>query len=430
MTSNRETMKRQEKLDVLIIGGGMITHDLILPSIYHLQRLGTVGDIRVCALNSAPLKALKQSREILEAFPDQDFEAFPPLSEPGDRMFPNLAVELLAATLPRQVAVVAVPDQFHYEIVKACLCHDQHVLCVKPLVLKYAQSAEIEKLALEKGLFVGVEYHKRFDRRSLVARRQYALGHFGEFVMGEAKLIEPYYYRHSNFQNWFTTAMTDPFVYVGCHYVDLVYFITGLKPVSVSVSGVKGRFPNGQEGYMWTNGRVRYENNALLSVTDGLGYPDAGAGSNDQGLIMYCEGQDCSGMIQHDDQDRGVRHCYLDPIGVAGSRYNYVSPDFFRLAPWEGRGFKPMGYGYDSVAASVETMSRIEAETAGLAEDAALAKRRATIREIDMAGIIATPANSFINELVVEAARMSILADGEWVNIVYATNPHVEARTR
>ncbi len=423
-------MEHQKKLDVLIIGGGMITNDLILPSIYHLQRLGTVGKIRVCALNSAPLKALRESREIQEAFPGQDFEAFPPLSEPGDRMFPNLAMELLAKTPPRQVVVVAVPDQFHYEMVKACLRHDQHVLCVKPLVLKYEQSAELEKLALERGLFVGVEYHKRFDRRSLVARRQYALGHFGEFIMGEAKLIEPYYYRHSNFQNWFTAAMTDPFVYVGCHYVDLVYFITGLKPVSVSVSGVKGKFPNGKEAYMWSNGRVRYENQALLSVTDGLGYPDAGAGSNDQGLIMYCEGKDCSGMIQHDDQDRGVRHCYVDPIGVAGSRYNYVSPDFYRLTPWEGRGFKPMGYGYDSVAASVETMARIENETAGMAEAAALAKRRETIREIDKAGIIATPANSFINELVVEAARMSILSDGEWVNIVYGSNPHAEKRTR
>ena len=423
-------MKQQDKLDVLIVGGGMITQDLILPSIYHLQRLGTIGAIRVCALNSAPLKALKQNREILEAFPGQDFEACPALSEPEDRSFPNLAVELLAATRPRQAVVVAVPDQFHYEIVKACLHHNQHVLCVKPLVLKYEQSAEIEKLALERGLFVGVEYHKRFDRRALLARRQYAHGDFGKFVMGEAKMIEPYYYRHSNFQNWFTTAMTDPFVYVGCHYVDLVYFITGLKPVAVSVSGVKGRFPNGKEGYMWANGRVRYENEALLSVTDGLGYPDAGAGSNDQGLVMYCEGRDCSGMIQHDDQYRGVRHCYLDPIGVAGSRYNYVSPDFYRLAPWEGLGFKPMGYGYDSVAASIETMRGIETATAGLAGPAALAKRRAMIREIDQAGIIATPANSFINELVVEAARISILADGEWAEIVYGSKPHVEKRAR
>ncbi|MDZ4198733.1 MAG: Gfo/Idh/MocA family oxidoreductase, partial [Kiritimatiellia bacterium] len=246
---------RNQPLDVLIVGGGMITQDLILPSIYHLQRLGVVNKISICALNSPPLKALKQNREILEAFPGQDFDAYPSVDTPGDKIFPNLFEERLASATPRQAVVVAVPDQFHYEIVMTALRHDQHVLCVKPLVLHYEQDLEIEKLALEKGLFVGVEYHKRFDRRSLMARRQYALGHFGDFRMGEARMIEPYYYRSSNFQNWFTCDQTDPFVYVGCHYVDLVYFITGLKPVSVSVAGVKGRFPNGKEGYMWANGR-------------------------------------------------------------------------------------------------------------------------------------------------------------------------------
>ena len=421
-------MNERKKMDVMIIGGGMITQDLILPSVYHLQRTGVAGRIEIVALNSAPLKALSESDELRKAFPGQAFEAHPPLSEPADRMFPALFKERLAALPPRQAVIVAVPDQFHFEVVKTALMHDQHVLCVKPLVLSYAHSVEIERLAGERGLFVGVEYHKRFDTRSLMARRQYALGHFGEFRMGEAKLYEPYYYRHSNFQNWFTCDKTDPFVYVGCHYVDLVYFITGLKPVALSVSGVKGRFPNGNEGYLWANGRVRYDNGALLTVSDGLGYPDAAAGSNDQGLLMYCEGRDRTGMIQHDDQDRGVKHCYLEEIGCAGSRYNYTSPDFYRLVPWEGKGYKPVGYGYASVAANLETMIRIEAETAALSGAAALERRRALIREVDEAGILATPANSYINELVVEAARMSILADGDWVNILYGNHPHIERR--
>ena len=55
-----------------------------------------------------------------------------------------------------------------------------------------------------------------------------------------------------------------------------------------------------------------------------------------------------------------------------------------------------------------------------------LEQRRQIIREVDAAGIIATPANSFINELVVEAARQSILADGALVKIHYGNNPHVE----
>jgi predicted dehydrogenase len=389
-----------------------------------------VGRIAVCALNSPPLRALRESAELSAAFPGQTFDAHPAVDAPAAAMYPDIYKQVLAKARPRQAVIVAVPDQFHFDVVMEALRCDQHVLCVKPLVLKHEQSVVIEKLALERGLFVGVEYHKRFDRRALMAKRQYGMGHFGAFVMGEAKLIEPYYYRHSNFQNWFTTDKTDPFVYVGCHYVDLVYFITGLKPTGVSVSGVKGRFPNGNEGYLWSNGRVRYENGALLSVTDGLGYPDDAAGSNDQGLMMYCEGPGRCGMIQHDDQDRGVRHCYLDAIGCGGTRYNYVSPDFYRLIPWEGAGSKPAGYGYESVAASIETMRRIETAVAGMSKAEALARRRQMIQAADAAGILATPANSSINELVVEAARMSILADGEWVDIVYGDHPHVALRRR
>jgi len=48
---------------------------------------------------------------------------------------------------------------------------------------------------------------------------------------------------------------------------------------------------------------------------------------------------------------------------------------------------------------------------------------------VDQTGILATPANSYINELVVEAARLSIQADGEWADIAYGRNPHVKMRT-
>ncbi len=60
-------------IDVTIVGGGMITNDLILPSVYHLQRTGVIGSISICALNNAPLKTLKENSEIKEAFPEQDF---------------------------------------------------------------------------------------------------------------------------------------------------------------------------------------------------------------------------------------------------------------------------------------------------------------------------------------------------------------------
>ncbi len=413
-----------KQMDVSIIGGGMITNDLLLPSIYHLQRTGIIGEINICALNNPPLIALKENEEIRTAFPGQDFNPFPDLERPPEDNYPELYREVLVGMKPRQIVVVAMPDHLHYPVVMEALQANQHVLCVKPLVLTYDQAEEVRGFAFENGLFVGVEYHKRFDRRSLLAKRHYELGHFGEFMMGEAKMIEPYFYRSSNFQNWFTCDKTDPFVYVGCHYVDLVYFITGLKPVEVSVCGVKGRFPNGNEGYMWTSGRVRFENGALLNVTDGLGYPDQGAGSNEQCLTMFCEGDGRSGLIKHNDQFRGVTHSYLDGIGCAGSHFNYVSPDFYRLVLWEGEGYKPVGYGYESVAAKVGAMHRIE----NMDGADRLVRRQEEILKIDKKGILATPANSYINELVVEAARASILADGKAVGILYGDHPRIEEK--
>ena len=131
---------------------------------------------------------------------------------------------------PRNIVVVAVPDQLHFDVIMTALRHDQHVCAVKPLVLKHAEAMEIEREAHARGLVVGVEYHKRFDDRSLMARRKYRAGLFGEFKLGTACLMEKWYYRHSNFQNWMTTENSDAFTYIGCHYVDLVHFITGLLP--------------------------------------------------------------------------------------------------------------------------------------------------------------------------------------------------------
>lgn len=417
-----------KKPDTLVVGGGMITAELILPSLYQLQRRQLLGEITVCALSSGPLRALAENEDIRQAFPDCSFKAEPSLSEPEEKTYPVLYESLIGRMEPRQLVVVAVPDQVHYSVIMKALRGNHHVLCVKPLVLEYRQALEIEHEAHERGLFVGVEYHKRFDRRSLVARRDYRKGRFGEFMLGEAKLIEPYLYRHSNFQNWFTTDMTDPFTYIGCHYIDLVYFITGLRPTEVSVAGIRRRFPNGKEGFLWSLARVRWENGALLSVANGLGYPDLAAGSNDQGLLMYCEGEDRSGMIRHDDHDRGVWYAYLQGIGPGGSHFNFVSPDFFRLVPWEGTGLRPAGYGYDSIQAIVETVVQVEQAGEGQLPRQGLEARQCAIRQVDEKGIIATPANSSINERVVEAGRRSILQEGMPVAIDYEGTRPAEKR--
>ena len=391
-------------LAVTVVGGGMITHDQILPSLYQLQRLGVVGQISICALNARPLRELADSERFARAFPGQSFLAYPALDADPDAPHPALYAQVIANMPPRNLVVVALPDHLHREAILAALAADQNVLSVKPLVLKTSDALAIEREARARGVLVAAEYHKRFDDRSLMARQAYRQGLFGEFKLGSCCLLEKWYYRHSNFQNWCTVEHSDAFTYIGCHYVDLVHFITGLLPVSVSVYGVRDKYPNGREGFLWTDARVIWSNGACLNVQNALGFPDAAPGSNTQGLTMYCAGADQGALIAHSDQYRGLSYSYTSTPGGPGSTlYAEPSPDYFQYVDLGGGGLTPVGYGYRSIAHIVRTVVRLEQEC-----DSALSRRQA-LEAIDQAGIIATPANSSYNERVIEAGRWSIL---------------------
>ena len=390
------------KPEVLVIGAGMIVHDQLLPSLYQLQRLGRIAEITVCAQRAATVAELAAAPDLAEAFPGQSFRAFPAGGDPG-RPQPDLFRDLLGRMPPRNIVVVAVPDQLHFDVIMAALARDQHICTVKPLVLRHAQALEIAREARARGLLVGIEYHKRFDDRSRMARRRYRAGQFGEFKLGTASLLEKWHYRHSNFQNWMTCENSDAFTYIGCHYVDLVHFITGLLPAAVSVYGIPEKFPNGRPGFLWTDARVIWSNGACLNVQNALGFPDAAPGTNTQGLTLYCGGADRGALIAHSDQYRGVKYC--------AAAYTEPSPDYFQYVEYGGNGLMPVGYGYRSVEHIVEAAIRVESEGADLAA------RRRILLEIDAAGMMATPANSSYNEQVIEAARESILNGGKLVTL-------------
>lgn len=382
-----------------VIGAGMIVHDQLLPSLYHLQRLGFVGEIDICATRPRSVAALANAPALQTAFPGHSFRPWPSPNEP-DEPQANLYLKLLAALPPRSLVVVALPDQLHAEVILAVLAHSHHVLAVKPLVLRVADSERIEQEARARGVLVAIDYHKRFDTRSLMARARFRNGEFGEFRLGSARLLEKWYYRVSNFQNWFSADKTDAFTYIGCHYVDLVHFLTGLAPAAVSVRGVLDNFPNGNRGYLWTDARVVWENGACLNVQNALGYPEDGPGSNSQGMTLYCSGKGRGAMLVHSDQYRGVEY-------VTTGGYSEPSPDYFQYLDLGGPGLTPSGYGYLSVEAIVKACLRVEAS----------ADRAATLDAIDLEGPLATPANSRYNERVIEAGRRSLLDGGREVAI-------------
>jgi hypothetical protein len=169
------------------------------------------------------------------------------------------------------------------------------------------------------------------------------------------------------------------------------------------VYGLKERFPNGNEGYLWTDARVTFENGACLNVQNSLSFPDEGPGTNSQGLALFCSGNGSGAMIRHSDQYRGIEYVYgRRPNGPGATAYMEPSADYFQYVDLGGNGLTPVGYGYRSVEHLVRACVRVQ--------DAADAEN--VLKEIDDEGLLATPLNSRYNEQLIEAARDSIARGG------------------
>ena len=142
---------------------------------------------------------------------------------------------------------------------------------------------------------------------------------------------------------------------------------------------------------------------------------------------MFFEGDKKGMALKHNDQFRGVEYAYAKGRGPADKIFHYVNPDFFQLIPWEGEGLKPVGYGVDSVSATIKTVCGIEAEVETDPKQAHEIRRQRK-KAVNRKGLIATPENSFINELVHEAARASILNGGDMVYIDYEPEPRIRKK--
>src|SRR5579884_525048 len=105
--------------NTLVVGGGMITHDQILPSLLQLQRDSLLGEIDVCAQHGRTVRALAEDTRIRQAFPHGRWNAHPAPGSNDDEPHPGLYRDLISTLPARNLVVIALPDPLHFEAVMA-----------------------------------------------------------------------------------------------------------------------------------------------------------------------------------------------------------------------------------------------------------------------------------------------------------------------
>lgn len=133
------------------------------------------------------------------------------------------------------VMFIATPDHLHAQPILDALDGGCDVITEKPLCLTTAQADSIIDRAAKAQRVVAVDMHKRFDPfvREMMSN---AREKYGQINRIRAVLEEPLEVSTEIFA-W--AEKSNPFAYVGCHWLDVVHHYLQVKPVAVFATGQK-----------------------------------------------------------------------------------------------------------------------------------------------------------------------------------------------
>ena len=242
---------------------------------------------------------------------------------------------------------VATPDHLHTEVILESLNAGAHVLTEKPMCLEITEADRIIELARKKERIVAVDMHKRYDPDHLRIRDDIR-NRIGDPLYGTAYLEEPLEVSTSTFK-W--VEQSDPFSYVGPHWVDLIYHYYRSKPVSLTAVGQKRRLiRQGIDAYDAVQVRVDFENGMSINFHNNWITPPEFEGPVNQGHEIL--GTD--GKVESDQQYRGFR--WWNKGGGSRTANNHFTRDVRR--PDGSQVY--IGYGVDSLTAGLAAICRMK----------------------------------------------------------------------
>ncbi|MDA0284459.1 MAG: Gfo/Idh/MocA family oxidoreductase, partial [Planctomycetota bacterium] len=327
-----------------------------------------------------------------EEFPDRRIDACY-----GDAVWQNI----IALHKP-DVLFVATPDHVHAQPILDALDAGCDVITEKPLCLTTSEADRIIARAKEVERVVAVDMHKRYDPFVREMMRK-APEQYGTINRVRAVLEEPLEVSSEIFA-W--AEHSNPFAYVGCHWLDVVHHYLQVKPVAVFATGQKNLLMNWDRHHVEIARRrdvdpasfkrqepirtwdsvdvaVTYDNGMRGDYNNNWINPAEFEGAVNQEIELY--GIYGRGIV--DQQERGYREAIIGD----GSRTR--NPSFGGRIHHRGGYPEIFGYGKASIAAGLlaiirrrilgESMSTLE----GTYPDAQ--SQRDIVQVIEAASIVA-----------------------------------------
>jgi predicted dehydrogenase len=382
-------------LNVLIVGAGMYvtgrgTFGLgtVLPALAQISRRLALGKVTIVATQ-------RENAEVVNRVAAQINQALGTSLQVEYRTVDGSLTETIR-DLSINCAVVCVPDHLHFEVADALMRRNIHCLIVKPLTPTLAEARSLLDLQHSRGLHCAVEFHKRFDEQNLLVRKVLREGRLGRPLYMVVSYSQRISIPLETFRNW--ASRTNIFQYLGVHYADLIYFLTGLTPVRVSAVGIRGvldsrgvnTWDSVHATIIWRDARVQDEMVAQLAI--GWVDPITTSALSDQKFLLVGS----EGRMDVEQKDRGVNLVTkTGGIETINPYFSMLLEDADGSQVFQGYGFKSIVrfiLDVDDVVASRTSPKKLEALRPSLLQ-------------------------SLVSTAIVEAVNQSLASGGVWVNV-------------
>ena len=217
---------------------------------------------------------------------------------------------------------------------------------------------------------------------------------------------------------WFARwcEQSSPFEYIGVHYADAYYFITGLRPRRVSAYGQKKLLPSlGKDAFDAVQAVIEWEDGSVLWIQTAWVCSEHQSALTNQGLqLLGTEGE-----YWADHKNRNLLFV------TQRHGFEHYNPNFFKAYDdWDDPGAPEyLGYGYDSIVQGLDDIRNLLAATRDLPAGQALSRRRELIAALESRRPL--PSQALIGTAINEAVRLSIANGNRHVGFEEDYTPHV-----
>jgi predicted dehydrogenase len=195
--------------------------------------------------------------------------------------------------------------------------------------------------------------------------------------------------------------MTNIFQYLGVHYVDLIYFLTGYRPVRAMAVGIDGHLKaDGVDTFdavladiIWEHPRRRKEWFVSRVSTNWID-PDCSSALSDQSYTIVGTG----GRLHCDQKHRGIE--LVHPTEGIQS----INPYFSEFLPEPDGSMHFTGYGHRSIHRFIADIAAIEARSMTVTQ---LERCRSTFYQ----GLVSTAVIDAVNRSLEDASNWSAVHD-------------------